>query len=53
MTVYVLIWLANAAIIGVKVSAVEPEIGLTSQAYLLYECVLDSSDQPTLIARNG
>jgi hypothetical protein len=52
MTVYVLIFTHWGMITGVKVSAERPEVGLTMESYLLYECVVDSADAPKLIEKN-
>lgn len=55
VSVYVLIFLHNAAIIGLKVSLEEPEIGAVQagQSLLLYECKVGSSDEPLLLMRCG
>jgi hypothetical protein len=52
VTVYVLLFISNAAIIGCKVSSEEPEVG-AGVSYLLYECVLDSAMELVLIGRAG
>lgn len=52
MTVYVLVFIHWGMITYVKVSAERPEVGLTMESYLLYECVVDSADAPKLIEKN-
>jgi hypothetical protein len=53
MTIYALLFVHDACIIGVKLSSTEPEMGLCTFDYLLYRCELDGDGAPMLIGRNG